>query len=64
MSPRRAPVSRRDRPAKAPLSRAGVVAAAMQIMQADGVSIAWPQWLLPDFQLPQLFPAGALDLLV
>jgi len=34
----------------------------MQIMRY-GVSIAWPQWLLPDFQLPQLFPGAALELL-
>ncbi|WP_327011268.1 TetR/AcrR family transcriptional regulator [Dactylosporangium sp. NBC_01737] len=37
MSPRRVPVSRRDRPAKPPLSRAGAVAAAMQIMQDEGL---------------------------
>jgi glycosyltransferase involved in cell wall biosynthesis len=34
----------------------------MQIMRTNGLSIAWPQWLLPGFQLPQLFP-GALALL-
>ena len=37
MSPRRVPVSRRDRPAKPPLSRAGAVAAAMQIMRDEGL---------------------------
>jgi AcrR family transcriptional regulator len=37
MSPRRVPVSRRDRPAKAPLSRDGLIAAAMQIMQDEGL---------------------------
>lgn len=35
----------------------------MQIMRADGVSVAWPQWLLPDFLLTRLFPAAALELL-
>jgi AcrR family transcriptional regulator len=37
MSGRRVPVSRRDRPAKAPLSRAVVVGAALAIMRADGL---------------------------
>ncbi len=37
MSPRRTPVSRRDRPAKPPLSRAGVVAVALRIMQEEGL---------------------------
>src|SRR3954447_23011362 len=37
MSPRRTPVSRRDRPAKAPLSRAGVVSVAMRIMRDEGL---------------------------
>ncbi|MEV0896279.1 TetR/AcrR family transcriptional regulator [Actinoplanes sp. NPDC049802] len=37
MSPRRDPVSRRDRPAKAPLSRAGVVAVAVRIMRDEGL---------------------------
>jgi len=37
MSPRRVPVSRRDRPAKPPLSRAGAVAVALQIMQEEGL---------------------------
>ncbi|WFE27369.1 TetR/AcrR family transcriptional regulator [Solwaraspora sp. WMMD791] len=37
MSPRRDPVSRRDRPAKAPLSRAGVVAVAARIMREEGL---------------------------
>ncbi|WP_328345475.1 TetR/AcrR family transcriptional regulator [Micromonospora sp. NBC_00421] len=37
MSPRRAPVSRRDRPAKPPLSRAGAVAVALQIMREEGL---------------------------
>ena len=31
------PVSRRDRPAKAPLSRGAVVAAGMRIMREDGL---------------------------
>ena len=37
MSARRVPVSRRDRPAKPPLSRAGVVAVALGIMRAEGL---------------------------
>ncbi|GAB3868310.1 TetR/AcrR family transcriptional regulator [Dactylosporangium cerinum] len=37
MSPRRVPVSRRDRPAKPPLSRAGAVAVAVRIMQEEGL---------------------------
>jgi AcrR family transcriptional regulator len=37
MSPRRVPVSRRDRPAKPPLSREGTVAVALRIMRADGL---------------------------
>ena len=37
MSARREPVSRRDRPAKPPLSRAGVVAVALRIMRAEGL---------------------------
>ena len=37
MSPRRVPVSRRDRPAKAPLSRDGLVATAMRIMREEGL---------------------------
>jgi AcrR family transcriptional regulator len=37
MSPRRDPVSRRDRPAKPPLSRAGAVAVALEIMRAEGL---------------------------
>ncbi|MFI6070958.1 TetR/AcrR family transcriptional regulator [Actinoplanes sp. NPDC051343] len=37
MSPRRVPVSRRDRPAKAPLSRAAVVAAGMRVMREEGL---------------------------
>ncbi|WP_250007927.1 TetR/AcrR family transcriptional regulator [Actinoplanes sp. M2I2] len=37
MSSRRVPVSRRDRPAKPPLSRAGAVAAALRIMQEEGL---------------------------
>lgn len=35
----------------------------LQIMRADGISIAWPQWLLPEFLLPKLFPPAALELL-
>ncbi len=35
----------------------------LQIMQPEGISIAWPQWLLPDFLLPKLFPPAALELL-
>jgi AcrR family transcriptional regulator len=34
---RRAPVSRRDRPAKPPLSRAGVIAVALRIMRDEGL---------------------------
>jgi AcrR family transcriptional regulator len=37
MSPRRQPVSRRDRPAKPPLSRAGLVATALRIMREEGL---------------------------
>lgn len=37
MSPRRVPVSRRDRPAKAPLSRNAVIAAGMRIMRDEGL---------------------------
>ena len=37
MSPRRVPASRRDRPAKPPLSRAGAVAVALQIMKEEGL---------------------------
>ena len=37
MSPRREPVSRRDRPAKPPLSRDGLVAVALQIMRDEGL---------------------------
>lgn len=37
MSPRRVPVSRRDRPAKPPLSRDAVIAAAMTIMREEGL---------------------------
>jgi AcrR family transcriptional regulator len=37
VSLRRSPVSRRDRPAKPPLSRDGVVAAALRIMRRDGL---------------------------
>ncbi|WP_433825929.1 TetR/AcrR family transcriptional regulator [Actinoplanes sp. CA-015351] len=37
MSPRRVPVSRRDRPAKPPLSRAGAVTVALQIMKEEGL---------------------------
>jgi AcrR family transcriptional regulator len=37
MSPRRVPVSRRDRPAKPPLSRDGVVAVAVRIMREEGL---------------------------
>jgi len=35
----------------------------LKIMREDGVSIAWPQWLLPNFLLTQLFPAPALEML-
>ncbi len=37
MSPRRVPVSRRDRPAKAPLSRDGLVSVAMGILREEGL---------------------------
>ncbi|GAA4608839.1 AcrR family transcriptional regulator [Actinoplanes octamycinicus] len=37
MSPRREPVSRRDRPAKPALSRAGAVAVALRIMREEGL---------------------------
>jgi len=37
MSPRRIPVSRRDRPAKPPLSRDGLVATALGIMREEGL---------------------------
>ena len=37
MSPRRVPVSRRDRPAKAPLSREAVVAAGLRVMRDEGL---------------------------
>ncbi|MCI4065393.1 TetR/AcrR family transcriptional regulator [Micromonospora sp. R77] len=37
MSPRRVPVSRRDRPAKPPLSRDGLVAVALRIMREEGL---------------------------
>ncbi|GIE31947.1 TetR family transcriptional regulator [Actinoplanes italicus] len=37
MSPRRIPVSRRDRPAKPPLSRAGAVSVALRIMKEEGL---------------------------
>ncbi|MEU4240735.1 TetR/AcrR family transcriptional regulator [Actinoplanes sp. NPDC026619] len=37
MSPRREPVSRRDRPAKPPLSRAGIVAIGLRIMREEGL---------------------------
>ncbi len=37
MSPRRVPVSRRDRPAKPPLSREGAVAVALRIMHEEGL---------------------------
>lgn len=37
MSPRRVPVSRRDRPAKPPLSRDGLVGAALRIMRDEGL---------------------------
>ena len=37
MSPRRVPVSRRDRPAKPALSRAGVVAVALCVMREEGL---------------------------
>lgn len=38
MSPRRVPVSRRDRPAKPPLSRAGIVSVALKIMREEGLA--------------------------
>src|SRR6059058_1211067 len=37
MVPRRTPVSRRDRPAKPPLSRAGIVAVALRVMGEEGL---------------------------
>jgi AcrR family transcriptional regulator len=37
MSPRRAPVSRRDRPSKPPLSREGLVAVALRILREEGL---------------------------
>lgn len=37
MSPRRVPVSRRDRPAKPPLSREGLVSTALRIMREEGL---------------------------
>ncbi|GGL08292.1 TetR/AcrR family transcriptional regulator [Mangrovihabitans endophyticus] len=37
MGPRRAPVSRRDRPAKPPLSRDGLVSVALRIMREEGL---------------------------
>jgi AcrR family transcriptional regulator len=37
MSPRRVPVSRRDRPAKPPLSREDAVAVALRVMRAEGL---------------------------
>ncbi|MFI5952936.1 TetR/AcrR family transcriptional regulator [Cryptosporangium sp. NPDC051539] len=37
MPPRRTPASRRDRPAKPPLSRAGVVAVALRILREEGL---------------------------
>ena len=37
MSPRRESISRRDRPAKPPLSRAGAVTVALQIMKDEGL---------------------------
>ncbi|GAA2591054.1 TetR/AcrR family transcriptional regulator C-terminal domain-containing protein [Dactylosporangium fulvum] len=37
MSPRRVPVSRRDRPVKPPLSRDGVVATALRVMREEGL---------------------------
>ncbi|MFC3987027.1 TetR/AcrR family transcriptional regulator [Actinoplanes siamensis] len=40
MSPRREPVSRRDRPAKPPLSRAALVAVALRIMREEGLEKA------------------------
>ena len=40
MSPRRTPVSRRDRPAKPPLSRDGVIAVALRIMREEGLEKA------------------------
>jgi glycosyltransferase involved in cell wall biosynthesis len=35
----------------------------LYIRRADVLSIAWPQWLLPDFLLPKLFAPAALELL-
>ncbi|MEV4350314.1 TetR/AcrR family transcriptional regulator [Actinoplanes sp. NPDC049596] len=37
MSPRRVPVSRRDRPAKSPLSREALVTAALHVMRQEGL---------------------------
>jgi AcrR family transcriptional regulator len=37
VSPRRVPVSRRDRPAKPPLSRDGLVAVALRLMREEGL---------------------------
>src|SRR5690348_2436203 len=37
MSPPRVPVSRRDRPAKSPLSREALVAAALDVMRQEGL---------------------------
>ena len=37
MVPRRTQVSRRDRPAKPPLSRAGIVAVALRVMGEEGL---------------------------
>lgn len=37
MSPRRVPVSRRDRPAKPPLSRDGVMSVALRVMREEGL---------------------------
>lgn len=36
-SPRRTPVSRRDRPAKAPLTRDGIVAVAVRVLREEGL---------------------------
>ncbi|GIM95421.1 TetR/AcrR family transcriptional regulator [Paractinoplanes toevensis] len=40
MTPRPEPVSRRDRPAKPPLSRAGIVEVGLRIMRAEGLEKA------------------------
>jgi len=40
MTPRPAPISRRDRPAKPPLSRAGLIAVALRIMREEGLEKA------------------------